>query len=191
MTTNKNFLPEGYEAPKAQSGYMSLEQGNNKFLILDSAIIGYEYWNTENKPVRMKEEPKDKPKDLRKNDKGEDSKIKHFWAFPVWNFEDGRVQVLEITQSTIQREITNLVNNDDWGTPIMTYAITIHREGEKLTTNYTVTPSPAKEIPEEIVKTWEEVKGRGFDLSRLYAGGNPFSDESKEDKAKEEEYKKM
>lgn len=174
----KGFLPDGYEAPKAQSGYMSLEQGANKFLILDSAIIGYQYWNQEDKPVRLKEEPESVPADIRVNDKGEKGKVKHFWAFPVWNFEDGRVQILELTQATIQREITALVKNEDWGTPIMTYAITINREGEKLTTKYTVTPSPAKEIPEEVTQAWDEVKAKGFDLNRLYENGNPFSDEN-------------
>lgn len=175
-----NFLPPNYEPPKASSGYMSLEQGANKFLILDSAIIGYEYWNISGKPVRIHEMPEEEPQDIRRDDNGKPEKIKHFWAFPVWNYEDERVQILELTQTTIMREINALVNNDDWGSPVQSYAITISREGEKLTTKYTVTPSPAKEIPQEVLNAWEDTKSRGFDLTRLYEGGNPFSEDKQD-----------
>lgn len=171
-----SFLPQGYEAPKASSGYMNLEKGTNKFLILDSAIVGYEYWNLSGKPVRVKSAPEETPVDIRREEDGKPERIKHFWAFPVWNFEDEKVQILEITQSTIMREITALVNNEEWGTPVQTYAITVTRDGEKLTTKYTVTPSPAKAVPEDVKAEWEKVSGRGFDLNRLFEGGNPFSD---------------
>lgn len=171
-----NFLPDGYEAPKASSGYMSLEKGTNKFLILDSAIIGFEYWNLSGKPVRVKSEPEETPVDIRREEDGKPERIKHFWAFPVWNFEDEKVQILEITQTTIMREITALVKNEDWGSPVMTYAITITREGDKLTTKYTVTPSPAKAVAKDVKDEWDEVKAKGFDLNRLFGGGNPFSD---------------
>lgn len=173
------FLPEGYEPPKQVSGYMNLEQGANKFLILDSAVIGWEYWSIDGKPVRVKEEPKEAPLDIRVDKDGKPESIKHFWAFPVWNFEDKRIQVLELTQVSIMREITALVKNDDWGSPIKTYAITVTREGEKLGTKYTTTPSPAKPMPEEVKQAWEETLKKGFDLGRLFTGGNVFSPETK------------
>lgn len=174
---NNDFLPSGYEPPKQSSGYMSLEDGANKFLILASAIIGWEYWNTAGKPVRLDHEPEETPADIRRNDEGKPEKIKHFWAFPVWSFEDERVQILELTQTTIMREITALVKNEEWGTPVMAYPITVTREGKKLDTKYTVTPSPAKPVSEEVKKAWEETQAKGFDLTRLFEGGNPFSDE--------------
>lgn len=171
----KDFLPQGYEPPKAETGYMSLEEGQNKIWILDSALIGWEYWNVDNKPVRMPDSPEDIPADIRRNEDGEPERIKHFWAFPVWNTKEERVQILEITQKTIQRAITALVNNEEWGSPVQHYPITITREGEKLDTTYNVTPSPVREMPDEILEEWERVQERGFDLSRLYEGGNPFS----------------
>lgn len=174
---SKEFLPDGYEPPKGSSGYMKFEKGVNKFLILGSALVGWEYWSLEDKPVRVAELPEHNPADIRVGDDGQPEKIKHFWAFPVWNYEDERVQVLELTQSTIRREISALVDNDEWGTPVLTYAITVSREGEKLTTKYTVTPSPAKDIPVEILDAWKEAQDKGFDVSRLMDGGNPFTDE--------------
>lgn len=31
-----------------------------------------------------------------------------FWAFSVWSYRDGKVQVLEITQSSIREQMQNL-----------------------------------------------------------------------------------
>lgn len=183
INNEEGFLPNGYEPPKGSSAYMRFEQGANKFLILCSALIGWEYWNVEGKPVRVKEEPKVTPKDIKLDEDGEPTKVKHFWSFAVWNYESKKVQILELTQSTIMREINALVKNEDWGTPIQTYAITISKEGEKLTTKYTITPSPAKDLPAEVGKAWEEVQKKGFDLTRLFEGGNPFSDEEKKAEA--------
>lgn len=173
------FLPKDYIPPRGSSGFMKLEKGTNKFLILASALIGWEYWNLEGKPVRVKELPEHIPTDIQIDDEGQPVKIKHFWAFPVWNYEDERVQVLELTQVTIQREITALVHNEDWGSPVLTYAITVSREGERLDTVYTVTPSPVKDIPIEITNAWKEVKEKGFEIARLMIGGNPFSEDKK------------
>lgn len=181
---NNGFLPEGYEAPKQNSAYMSFEDGANKFLILSSALIGWQYWNLDGKPVRVKDEPENTPADIRRDKEGKPERVKHFWAFAVWNYEEEKVQILEITQSTIMRAVTALVQNDDWGTPIMTYPITITREGKDLTTKYNVTPSPAKPVPEEIKKEWAEVLEWGFDLKRLFEGGNPFTAETPEAKKK-------
>lgn len=175
--TKKNFLPKDYEMPKQSSGYMALEKGINKILVLGSAIYGWEYWNKDKKPVRLKEEPKELPEDIRINDDGKPSKVKHFWAFPVWNFEEKRVQILELTQSSIQSAINNIAQDPDWGDPIMTYPITITREGESLDTKYTIMPSPKKDVSDEIKEAWAEVEANGFDLDRLFDGGNPFSAE--------------
>lgn len=175
--SDADFLPAGYEPPKQTSGYMSLDDGANKLLILGSAVVGYEYWNTSDKPVRLAVEPEESPADIRRDKDGKPERVKHFWAFPVWNFEEERVQILEITQVSIMRAITALVKNPDWGSPVLTYPITISREGEKLKTKYTITPSPAKDIDPAIMEAWEETHKKGFDLKRLFTGGNPFSEE--------------
>ena len=59
-----NFLPEGYKLPD-NKGYAKIKDGENDFRVLSSAIVGYEYWNTSNKPVRSKEQFKGIPEDIR------------------------------------------------------------------------------------------------------------------------------
>ena len=45
----QTFLPDGYEVPKSSGGgYMKFKQGANKFRILSSPVLGWEYW-TESK----------------------------------------------------------------------------------------------------------------------------------------------
>src|SRR5690606_20654859 len=89
------FLPEGYEAPQGTGNYMKLQSGENKFRILSKPIIGWLDWK-DNKPYRfrIKERP-EKPMG--------DKPVRHFWAFIVWNYNAEAVQILEITQATIQK----------------------------------------------------------------------------------------
>lgn len=160
-----SWLPKDYEVPKPSNNYMKFEQGANKFRIMSQPIMGWEYWNTQGKPVRLKNQPTETPADLREGDK-----IKHFWAFKVFNYKTNKIQILEITQASIQGPMTELVSNDDWGPP-QDYDITITKKGEKLDTEYTVTPSPHKDVPQEAKNALRDTK---IDLEALFSGDNPF-----------------
>ena len=163
---SKPFLPEGYQAPKQSGGhYMKLQDGANKFRILSEAITGYELWTADNKPVRFRDYPEKVPANIRP-----DSKIKHFWAFAVWNYGDSAVQILEITQSTILAAITDLLNSEDWGDP-RGYDITVNRKGEKLDTEYTTQPAPHKEAGAAIREAYDKQR---INLNALFDGGDPF-----------------
>lgn len=175
---NDPFNPEsGYEAPKGDSKYLKFEKGTTKFMPLASAIVGYEYWNTEGKPVRLTEKPETLPADLRNDPRtGKPESIKHFWAFPVFDYADSRVKVLEITQKGIQTTILEHARNPEWGSPVLRYSFTVKRDGDGLDTEYTVMANPAPvQIPTEIVTAWEQARADGFDINRLFTGGDPFS----------------
>jgi hypothetical protein len=152
--------------PKPQGGgYMRLKQGANKFRILSAPIQGFETWTAENKPLRFKEYPKVAPENMRP-----DSKLKFFWAFVVYNFETKAIEILELTQSSIIGAIQALVNSEDWGSPTE-YTLTVTRIGEKLETEYSTVPSPAKPTPPEVLKAFKE---KPINLDALFSGGNPF-----------------
>lgn len=168
---DNGFLPEGYAVPKSGGQYMKFKDGANKFRILASPIMGWQYWTQENKAVRLRKAPVGQPLDLRQNDDGSYDRIKHFWAVPVWNYAESAVQILEITQATIQAGITDLVQSEDWGNP-RGYDITINRKGEKLNTEYTVQPSPHKPLDEKISADFESKK---LNLDALFEGGDPFA----------------
>ena len=62
-----DFLPSDYKIPTT-SKYMKFKQGENRFRILTSPIIGWEYWvNTEKgrKPVRKRSEERRVGKECR------------------------------------------------------------------------------------------------------------------------------
>ena len=163
------FLPSNYKVPE-KGGYFKLKDGENTFRVLSSAIVGYEYWNVDNKPVRSKEPFLQMPADIRIEKDGTMSKIKHFWAFAVWNVEAEMVQIMEITQSTIQSQIKALIDNKNWGNPTA-YDITITRSGEGFDTEYTVMPNPKSATPASATKA---LKAKPINLDALYDGSDPF-----------------
>ena len=171
-TMNDLFLPENYQIPSG-ANYMKLQDGENTFRVLSSAVVGFEYWNTSGKPVRMKVLTSPLPSDIRINDRGERESIKTFWAFVVWNYDAKQIQVLEITQKTIMQGIKTLVDNKKWGHP-RGYDITVTRTGSGFDTEYTVMPSPAEPVSPEIVEAY---KARPVNLEALFTSEDPFNTE--------------
>jgi hypothetical protein len=188
------FLPLDYVPPARKQSikdrYLILKDGQNTFRILSSAITGYEYWNTENKPVRTKEALTYIPKDIRIEKDGKMSKIKHFWAFVVYDITSAEeadknglivrhsnyIKIMELKQVTIQEQLKALVDNQKWGNP-KNYDITITRTGEGLGTEYTVMPNPHSELPANVLDDYVKMN---IHLEALYDGENPFGGEDQE-----------
>lgn len=163
-----NWLPPDYEPPQTTGKYMKLAVGDNIFRALDKPIFGFVAWK--DKKVQRRRENTFKPADL---DAG--TKAKHFWAFPVWNYAANCVQVLELTQSTVQEAIKNLSRNAKWGSPLA-YDVVVTAKGEKMDREYQVVPEPKSDLPEAAYAAWSEAQLAGFDISRLFDGGDPFGE---------------
>jgi hypothetical protein len=172
-----NFLPEDYKVPTSKNGYMTLEQGDNKFRIMSSAIIGYEYWididiegKSVSKPVRIPMDSKDKIP-VRFADK-----VRHFWAMLVYNYNTKQFQILQLRQRGLQLHIAKLARMKEWGDP-RKYDYVINREGEGYETRYQITASPPSEFSKKLMEEYEELD---IKLEALFAtkeypnGGNPF-----------------
>jgi len=140
---------------------MKFAKGENRFRILSSAVTGYEYWNSANKPVRSKDGWDERPADMRA-----DSQVKHFWAMVVWNYEAKKVQILEITQKTIMGSIGAYSDNHKWGDP-RKYDLVVKRSGDGLETEYTVIAEPHSEAPKADIS--------GINLNALFIGEDPFN----------------
>lgn len=158
-----DFLPQEYEIPQSGGNFMKLQDGENKIRILSKPIVGWLDWK-DKQPYRftMKNRPE---KPLDKNP------IKHFWAFIVWNYNAQAIQILEITQQTIQTAIANLSKDEEWGAPFE-YDIKINKKGKDLQTEYSVTPSPKKPVPDEIQKA---ALDKPCYLDALFAGSDPWT----------------
>ena len=167
---NDNFFPtEDYKLPD-NSNYFKFKDGENNFRVLSSAIVGFEYWNTDNKPIRSKEKLEYTPEDIRL-EHGKPTPIKHFWAFVVWNYEAGKVQILELTQKTIMSSMQALIKNEKWGNP-KGYDITVTRTGSGLDTEYQVMPNPHTEIDSGVEETYAH---RPANLEALFDNSDPFA----------------
>lgn len=150
---------------------MKLQEGENTFRVLSSAITGWVYWNTANKPVRLKTRVMETPGDMRTESDGKPTKIKHFWAFVVWNYDEKMIQILEVTQIQIQSGIKALVDSKHWGDP-KGYDISISRSGSGFETEYVtqgIPPAPlSKSISDEYAKLTVKLEG-------LFTGEDPFA----------------
>ena len=155
------FLPSGYEFP-ASNSFMKFIVGKNKFRILSPLTVGFEYWTTENRPVRSKTQFEETPGG--KTDGDGKVSINHFWAVVVYNYATKAIQILEITQKGIQKYILGLVNNPDWGKP-QGYDIVVTREGDGLATKYTVAANPHKKMSADVL---EEYKKSGITAESLF-----------------------
>jgi hypothetical protein len=168
-----DFLPTNYEVPTI-SNYMKFKPGDNRFRILGSSITGWLWWidgeNGGRKPVRIP---------MTGKIAGGVEDVKHFWAFPVWNYADKKVQILELTQKTIQRSIQALVKNLKWGDPKM-YDIVVTKTGDGMETEYNTTPDPKESLEEAIESLYRETT---IDLQALYSGNDPFKKENVADDA--------
>ncbi len=164
------FLPPQYNVPDAPSPYMKFKQGTNRFRILSSAVTGWEYWNVLNKPVRQKEEFNAIPLDIKLNPDGTYSQIKHFWAFIVWNYEEKMVQILEITQASIQRGLKIKIDNREGKATENDFIVT--RTGTGFDTEYDIDVADPSPVPPDAVMA---LKAKKINLEALFGGGDTFS----------------
>lgn len=164
------FLPANYSVPEPVGGYMKFKLGKNKFRILSHAITGYEYWNTSNKPVRQKEPFKEIPHDIKLKPDGTYSDIKHFWAFVVWNYAESAVQILEVTQSSIQRGLKIKIDNREGNAMSNDFIVT--RSGEGFDTEYDIDVAEPSPVPTDAMVAY---KAKKINLEALFEAKDPFS----------------
>lgn len=171
-----NFLPQDYKEP--QGNYVKLPIGRTQLRILSSAVIGWEYWNRENKPVKQKEAYKGIPDDVGIDQiSGRAKKPQHFWAFVVWNYTAEQVQIMQITQKGLQSSLRALIEDPAWGNP-KEYDIVITKSGSGLDTDYKVMPSPKSKAPEVDISY--------INLEALFEDKDPFAGKTSMDKAMDE-----
>ena len=185
------YMPEhGLDKPESKDDFLKLsKEGTYRFRVMGvlgdehKFIHGYVAWDSENKPHR---------EDFVQGSKGSEELIakdrnkepKYFWAFvvifinavdkennPIFEAKEGKPQVLEIQQITIQQGIARLLNDEDWGNP-KEYDITVNRVGlDKGDTKYYVNANPKSPITQEMLTAVEDAR---IDLRVMFEGGYPF-----------------
>lgn len=188
MSEQSGWAPEEPALSKGPSRYVQpknwLEVTENKvkvqvfrFRTLASAIAGVVVWGEDGKPYRFKAEAdipvgfKVRLQDKGKH-KGKPELPKLFWAFPVWDYEQALVKVFEMTQQSLRDGIRGYI--PEWGAPTG-YDLVAKRKMVDGFWEYSIVNQPPKPLDENAVTAWSEAQAAGFDLSRLFDGGDPFS----------------
>lgn len=166
---SNSFLPEGYVAPSGNGDYMKFATGENKFRILSRPIIFWQDWTLEKKPVRF---PFDKKP---AQPISPDKPIKFCWALLLWNYNEKKLQIIEITQKSVQSAIEALSKDSSWGDPFK-YDIKVTKTGSNLETEYVTTPLPPTPLCEEAKVAY---KAKPCVLANLLIGADPFLNSSK------------
>lgn len=177
-----NFLPDNYKITSTGGNYCKFKKGDTKIRVMSSATVGFEYWNTDGKPVRSKEFPETLPDDIRYNDEGKPEQVKEFWAFTVWNYNENKMQICEITQKSIMEAIQGYVNEPAWGDPKQ-YDFKITRTGDGFDTKYQVQALPKSDLPEEAANAFVAMP---VNLEALFRGEDPFNSQAAPEKTGEE-----
>lgn len=168
--TNTSFLPEGYELKISEGGnYLKIQDGETvKIRVLTNSIVGYEYFRVtsdgNSKPVRQQ-----KPFNGVPSDSKDWRKPKEFRAFVVYNYNTESVQIWEVTQQSIKKNLFELYKDADFGDPKW-YDIKISRTGKDLDTTYTIMPlnKTPFEDTEILKQAW------GIRLEALFDWDAPF-----------------
>jgi hypothetical protein len=152
------LLPADYEIPTSGNGGMfaKLEQGENRFRILDVPTMGYIYW-IDKTPVRVKSA----------SDAPSGEKPKHFWHMPVWM--DDEVKLMDIDKATVIKDLKRLDDSDEWGN-LLHYDVIVTREGQSLDTTYAVQPCPKADLPSEAAEAWTAFKDE-YNGDDVFEGG--------------------
>jgi hypothetical protein len=163
-----NFLPENYEyavKPKAYWKMSEMQQGDNRFRIVQKPIAGWIDWK-DNRPVRYP--PKNRPAKPFDPEK----EVKSFWSCYVWDYARRDLFILEITQASIIKALVNLAKDEEWG-DFTLYDLKLRKEGAGQMTKYLLSPLPPKPIAEEIKLA---LQIRPAYLEALYIGGDPWAE---------------
>lgn len=173
-----SFLPTDYKEP-VQSNYMNFEDGENTFRVLDSAVIGWEYWSNKNvngqvkaMPTRVLKEDSIPMDEVLEGKYG--LQLYFFWAFPVYNFNDHKVQILVLKQKTIRRAMQKMLDNKKWGDPKdYNFVVSKEKNGDK--TEYFVSVEPKEPLDQSIIEKFQSLN---LDMQVWFRGDDPFKSQS-------------
>lgn len=167
-----SWFAEDYQVP-SKSSYMKFQDGDNLVRFLMPPTMGNELW-IGGKPVRKRlgEEftPQEKASADTNKFTGQPKSVQHFWACVVWDYKTNSIQLLNITQGTIQTDLLKLAKNPKWGS-LDRFDINIIRGKTGQQVQYTVQPEPPTPMPADIKSRLAQVK---VDMDKYFEGGHPL-----------------
>jgi len=103
--------------------------------------------------------------------------VKFAIAAPVYNFDTEGVQIMQLSQKSIIRELDGISQMEDYAN-LLEHDFVLGKEGNGLNTEYSLRPVPRKKGSDKAIDdAWTEAKDGGFEIGRLLSGENPFKAE--------------
>jgi len=100
--------------------------------------------------------------------------VKFAIAAPVYNFDTEGVQIMQLSQKSIIRELDGISQMEDYAN-LLEHDFVLGKEGNGLNTEYSLRPVPRKKGSDKAIDdAWTEAKDGGFEIGRLLTGENPF-----------------
>lgn len=147
------------------------------------AITGYLAWTENKKPLRWEMLPDVLPEIIKPDDDGNRS-ARFFLTGIAWNYDLEAFQVVEITQKGLLTEINRYAADEDYGDPCR-YDVQITRTGSGLQTEYSYTVKPPSAFEKKAPTAATIFKTLDWDLTRLFEGKHPWSDERSGEEAED------
>jgi hypothetical protein len=166
--------------------------GSVRFALLsDKPLEFFECWGShpdaeKDKPFRFDYQPTNEdliaemgdytPRDRRDSPGTPDVKLTI--AVPIWNHDEGEVQVLTVSQPSLLREFDSISQMEDYMDDLTAIDFELSRTGQAKKTRYALRPVPRRKGTTPAINTaWNDAEEAGFDINRLLTGGNPFKAE--------------
>jgi len=195
MPLLSSSVKDAYNARKAKAtggAYLnpsSISEGEKvriTFLGEDS-LAGFEAWvssrdGSKRIPLRFGQDPTRSDLEERAADEGgvvdAETVAKPFYAFAVFNYDAEAVQVFQFSQQSLAGPIIDALSDEEVEAEPHLYDFVMSATGTGRDKRYSVLPVPGRRRKADADKTvaaaWEAVLEKGFDLSVLLSGGDPF-----------------
>ena len=198
MPLLSSSVKDAYNARKAKStgggAYLnpsSISDGEKvriTFLGEDS-LAGFEAWvssrdGSKRIPLRFGQDPTRSDLEERATEEGAvvdaETVAKPFYAFAVWNYDAEAVQVFQFSQQSLAGPIIDALSDEEVEAEPHLYDFVLSATGAKgdRDRRYGALAVPGRRRKADADKTvaaaWEAVLEKGFDLSVLLSGGDPF-----------------
>jgi len=195
MPLLSSSVKDAYNARKAKAtggAYLnpsSISEGEKvriTFLGEDS-LAGFEAWvssrdGSKRIPLRFGQDPTRSDLEERAADEGgvvdAETVAKPFYAFAVFNYDAEAVQVFQFSQQSLAGPIIDALSDEEVEAEPHLYDFVMSATGTGREKRYSVLPVPGRRRKADADKTvaaaWEAVLEKGFDLSVLLSGGDPF-----------------
>lgn len=172
MTNIWEFFGEGYKLPEVSTWkYSRIEKDKTlRIRILSKPLIGWEYFNTEKKPVRSKTRPVKLENPSISTYTWKEAPAQEFWALKVYNVDSKQIEVFSINKKTIKEMMMNLYLDDDYWS-FLNYDLKISKTWEGTETKYSVLPWKVEPLSKEVLELAEKTP---VNLEALYLGDDPF-----------------